>query len=259
MTSTVPQNGSASAADVGAPAVLAVSGLCAGYGDIKVLHDIELSVRKGSVSALLGPNGAGKTTLLRAISGLIRTESGTVAVGGRDVSGLRTSRRVRSGLCLVPEGRGVFPGLTVAENLRMAAVGAPSEDRTALALDAFPDLKDRLRQRAGTMSGGQQQMLALCRCFLTEPSVVLLDEVSIGLAPRIVEEIFVALRRLADTGIALVIVEQYIQRALELADEVHLISRGRLTFSGSPAGLTEESLMSGYLGVDLEASATDQQ
>ncbi|HET6509072.1 MAG TPA: ABC transporter ATP-binding protein [Baekduia sp.] len=232
--------------------VLEVQGLAAGYGDTDVVSGLDLVVDPGSVTALLGANGAGKTTLLRAISGLLPARAGRVAVGGHDVTTAKPHARARRGLCLIPEGRSVYPTLTVAENLLMAKPAWLSEDRRDLALDAFPILKERLKQRAGTMSGGQQQMLALARCFIANPTIVLLDEVSMGLAPRIVDEIFVALERLAATGTALLLVEQYVHRALTMADAVHLMSRGSITYSGPPSGVDEESLTRGYLGAELE-------
>jgi branched-chain amino acid transport system ATP-binding protein len=243
-----------SAAEQATP-VLEVEGLSAGYGETEVLTNIAFAVAPGSISALLGPNGAGKTTLLRTLSGLLRPHHGRVLLSGEDVTQRKPSVRARRGLCLIPEGRGVYPTLTVAENLQLATPPWVDGSRRDEALDAFPILKHRLKQRAGTMSGGQQQMLALTRCFLSEPAIVLLDEVSMGLAPLIVEEIFVALTRLAANGTALLLVEQYIHRALEMADTVHLLSRGRVTFSGPPGAIEEASLMESYLGAELDPAA----
>ncbi len=172
----------------------------AGYGSTTVLKDVSVQVPSGSVVALLGPNGAGKTTALRAASGLLPARSGGVFINGSDVTRARPARRARAGLCLIPEGRGVFPELSVAENLRLLL--PPWGARAAVdgVLDVFPALRDRLGQRAGTMSGGQQQMLALARAWMSTPRVVLLDEVSMGLAPLVVEEIFQALEALRVTG-----------------------------------------------------------
>src|SRR6202022_190270 len=156
-----------------------------------------LAVEAGTIAALLGPNGAGKTTLLKVASGLMRPAAGTVMVAGRDATAMSPSRRARLGLCLVPEGRGIFPRLTVRENLRLQGPPWAKDAPVEAALEAFPILRDRLGQRAGTMSGGQQQMLALARCYLARPSIVLLDEVSMGLAPRIVDEIFASIQALA--------------------------------------------------------------
>ena len=200
--------------------VLALDGVTAGYGRTIVLRDVTMSVPAGKVVALLGPNGAGKTTLLRTAAGLIDCMSGTIRQGSDDVTRRDSVRRARGGLCLVPEGRGIFRTLTVRENLVLQV--PPWIKSTALerAYDAFPILKQRAKQRAGTMSGGEQQMLALARAYLSQPKLVLLDEVSTGLAPRIVDEIFSALDTLAGQGVALLLVEQYIHHALAMADRV---------------------------------------
>ena len=222
--------------------------MSAGYGRTIVLRDIDLSVAAGSVVALLGPNGAGKTTLLRTASGLLRPSDGRVLLSGVDVTDRRPHLRARGGLCHVPEGRGIFPNLTVRENLLLQVPQRPRGLSYDPALDAFPLLRDRLSQRAGSLSGGQQQMLALSRCFLTEPKIVLLDEVSMGLAPRIIDEIFAALVKLAQTGAALLLVEQYVSRALAVADHVYLLGRGHITFSGAPSQLDEAELTRRYVG-----------
>ncbi len=233
----------------GAPAI-SVSGLSAGYGEIRVLQDVSLAVPKGSVVALLGANGAGKTTLMHCLMGIVPAAAGSVSLGGEDVTKRRINQRVKGGACLIPEGRGIFPSLSVEENLRLQAPAELVKKNRDKALDAFPALKDRLKQRAGTMSGGQQQMLALARCFLAEPAIVLLDEVSIGLAPLVVDEIFEALKGLADEGVTLLIVEQYVDRALEMAAEVHILTRGRITLSAAPSDVTEDVLVHGYMGGD---------
>jgi branched-chain amino acid transport system ATP-binding protein len=232
-------------------AALQLRGVTAGYGRATVLRDIDLAVKPGTIAALLGPNGAGKTTLLRAATGILRTRQGTVRVAGADVTRAAPRDRLRAGLCLIPEGRGVFPNLTVRENLLLQRPPWAKEESIDRVLDTFPALRDRLGQRAGRLSGGQQQMVALGRCLLASPSVVLLDEVSMGLAPRIIDEIFAALRTLAARGTTLLIVEQYVSRALELADSVHLLDRGRLTFSGRPDELDEETVLRGYLGAGI--------
>ncbi|MGW6522878.1 ABC transporter ATP-binding protein [Streptomyces sp. NPDC054962] len=232
-------------------AVLELDRITAGYHRATVLRDVSVAVPRGKVVALLGPNGAGKTTLLRTAAGTLRPQSGTVVVDGADMTRTAPHRRNRRGLCLVPEGRGIFPALTVRDNLRMF-VPPWSADGSALerAISAFPDLGRRLGQIAGSMSGGQQQMLALSRAWLAQPRVVLLDEVSMGLAPRIVDEIFMSLRRLAAEGTALLIVEQYVNRALEIADHVCLLEKGKITFSGPPSALQQDALLSGYLGLE---------
>lgn len=228
--------------------VLEMRGVSGGYGGTQVVRDVSLEIPTGSVTALLGPNGAGKTTLLRLMAGTLRVKSGSVHLQGTDVTKDRPNKRARTGLCLVPEGRGVFPNLTVAENMRLAVPPWAKETSYTVALEAFPTLGDRLRQRAGSMSGGQQQMLALSRCFLSQPSVVLLDEVSMGLAPKVIDEIFGAIRTLADQGVALLVVEQYVQRALEMADALYLMNRGSIRFAGAPGDIDADALQHHYLG-----------
>jgi branched-chain amino acid transport system ATP-binding protein len=219
-----------------------------GYGKTAVLRDVSVAVRPGSIDALLGPNGAGKTTLLSMAAGLLPITDGQVLLGGQEVTERSPSQRARSGLCLIPEGRGIFPSLTVRENLVLQVPPWEKSTPYEMALDIFPVLRDRLGQTAGTLSGGQQQMLALSRCYLASPSIVLLDEVSMGLAPRIVDEIFGSLTRLASTGVALLLVEQYVNRALEMADTAHLLNRGIITYSGAASALDTETVMQNYLG-----------
>jgi branched-chain amino acid transport system ATP-binding protein len=229
-------------------AVLTLQGVSAGYGRATVLRDVDLTVPTGKIVALLGPNGAGKTTLLRAASGLLSISAGRVRLGGSDVTREPPHWRAVNGLCLVPEGRGIFPNLSVRENLLLQVPPTRQDVGYEPALEAFPILSERLTQRAGSMSGGQQQMLALSRCFLCDPSVVLLDEVSMGLAPRIIDEIFDALVKLSQHGVALLLVEQYVNRALGIADHVYLLGRGRITFSGPPNDLDEAELIRRYVG-----------
>lgn len=224
--------------------------ISAGYGQSTVLRDIDLRIGVGTIAALLGPNGAGKTTLLRVASGLLAPVSGSVDIGGTDASRQPAHRRARLGLCLIPEGRGIFPNLTVAENLRLQTPRWADERGFEPALEAFPALRDRLREPAGRLSGGQQRMVALSRCFLSQPSVVLLDEISMGLAPLVVDEIYVALRSLVEQGVTILVVEQFVGKALSIADTAHLISRGRITFSGQPSDLDEAAVLQGYLGGD---------
>jgi branched-chain amino acid transport system ATP-binding protein len=231
-----------------APAALQLDGITAGYARTTVLRDIDLTVEPGQVVALLGPNGAGKTTLLRVASGLVRPTAGTVRLDGDDVTTRPPHARARRGLCLIPEGRGVFADLTVGENLRLQVPPWVDGDDVDRAVEAFPALGERLHQRAGSMSGGQQQMLALARCWLARPSCVVLDEVSMGLAPRIVDEIFAALAALAAEGVALLLVEQYVDRALAMADRVQLLDRGRTAYAGRADGLDREAVLRGYLG-----------
>ncbi|HXN61903.1 MAG TPA: ABC transporter ATP-binding protein [Acidimicrobiales bacterium] len=222
--------------------------VCAGYGSGKVLERVDLVVPDGAVVALLGPNGAGKTTLLKVASGLLRPSSGHVVFDGADVTAATPYELARLGICHVPEGRGVFPTLSVADNLRLQA--PPSVDRHAVerAASVFPKLGQRRNQLAGTLSGGEQQMLALARAYVGTPTTVLLDEVSMGLAPKIVDEIFEYLRRLAAEGLSLLVVEQYVARALELADYVYILNRGRIRFAGEPSEVKDETVLESYLG-----------
>jgi branched-chain amino acid transport system ATP-binding protein len=226
---------------------LRVTRASAGYGGTEVLRDLTITVPRGRVVALLGPNGAGKTTLLRMCSGLLPATRGQVTLDGHDITRSSPSRLNRLGLCHIPEGRAIFPTLTVAENLRL--LGPPGQgDVVERAREAFPVLGLKLGQVAGTMSGGEQQMLALARAYLTHPEYVLLDEVSMGLAPRVVDTIFEFLRRLADAGTALLIVEQYVVKALELADIVYVLHKGQVAFCGEPAELDADALARSYLG-----------
>jgi branched-chain amino acid transport system ATP-binding protein len=228
--------------------VLELRNVCAGYGTGRVLENVNLVVPDGAVVALLGPNGAGKTTLLRVLSGLLRPSTGRILLDGEDVTGASPYELARAGICHVPEGRGVFPTLSVADNLRLQAPRSVDRRAVELAAAVFPKLEQRRNQLAGTLSGGEQQMLALSRAYVAEPSTVLLDEVSMGLAPKIVDEIFDYLRRLAAEGISLLVVEQYVARALELADYVYILNRGRIRFAGEPAEVGDETVLESYLG-----------
>lgn len=220
----------------------------AGYGDHPVLRGVSLHVPPRSVVALLGANGAGKTTTLRVASGLLRSTGGAVLLEGDDITGSPPEFVARQGVCHVPEGSGVFRNLTVRDNIIIQSNGRPIGEAVEMAVSAFPILGRKLDQPAGLLSGGQQQMLALVRPYICEPAYVLLDEVSLGLAPVVVDEIFAFLATLADAGCALLIVEQYIARALELADSVYLLSRGRVEFAGKPSELDGDRLAERYLG-----------
>ncbi|MBA4863793.1 ABC transporter ATP-binding protein [Streptomyces sp. PSKA54] len=222
--------------------------ICAGYGDTRVLREVSLWVPPRSVVALLGTNGAGKTTTLRVASGLLAPTSGRLLLGGQDLTGSPPHALARRGVCHVPEGRGVFPHLTVRDNILVQAAGGDVDEAVEKAVSAFPVLGRKIRQPAGSMSGGQQQMLALARAYVTSPAYVLLDEVSMGLAPVVVDEIFEFLGKLAGSGCALLLVEQYVTRALELADYVYLMNRGRIDFAGEPGELDSARLMEQYLG-----------
>ena len=223
-------------------------GVSAGYGATAVLRDVDLGVPPSSVVALLGPNGAGKTTLLRAASGLIPLWDGQLLLDGVDVSRRSTHRLAAAGICHVPEGRGIFPGLTVRENLLLQSVPGEEEAAMARAAAVFPVLGSRLGQLAGTLSGGEQQMLALSRAYVSRPRVVLLDEVSMGLAPKVVDEIFEFLAILKGEGASLLLVEQYVTRALDLADYVYLLNKGEVGFRGEPSELDHAAVFHEYLG-----------
>ncbi|MGW1785538.1 ABC transporter ATP-binding protein [Streptomyces sp. NPDC002143] len=231
-------------------AALEFRNVSAGYGRQRVLFDISLSVPSGSVVAVLGPNGAGKTTTLRVASGLIQPEAGEVSLFGEPVTGLSAAPLARRGVCHVPEGRGVFPNLTVEENLLMHSylVGRRSRaEQAELAFTRFPRLAERRRQVAGTMSGGEQQMLALSRALTTSPRLLLLDELSMGLAPLVAEELLGVVRDLAAEGITTVLVEQLVSDALQIADHVIVLEKGRVAMEGEPA-VVADHLVSAYLG-----------
>lgn len=223
-----------------AAVALELRDVCAGYGTIDVLADVTLTIRSGEVCALLGPNGAGKSTTLKVASGQLAPSSGTVTVGGRAITGRSTDRLVRDGLCLIPEGRGVFPNLTVTDNLRMATyAGTPFSDVVERTFARFPRLAERRRQIAGTLSGGEQQMLAIARALTVDPQVLMLDELSMGLAPRIVEELYEVVAGIAAEGRALLIVEQFAHEVLRIADIAALMINGRIEFRGTPAEVND--------------------
>ncbi len=227
--------------------MLELSQVVGGYGSTTVLRDVSIAVPVGSVTALLGPNGAGKSTSLRMASGLLRPQSGRVLLGGVDVTRLSASRRAQLGLCHIAEGRSVFPSLTVADNLLLQSPrGMSAAEVMERAADAFPVLAQRRRQLAGTLSGGEQQMLAMMRAYLAAPRLVLVDEASLGLAPLIVDVIYAFLDRLAREGVSLLVVEQYVSRALALADTVYLLSQGGVVFGGQADELDEDAIFGLY-------------
>jgi branched-chain amino acid transport system ATP-binding protein len=237
-----------SAADHGGPPILELRDIRAGYGPIEVVHGITLDVPPGSVVALLGPNGGGKSTLLNVCAGTITPMSGQVRFDGQDVTRVSADGRARRGICTVPEGRGIFPNLTVRENLLMATqVGVPMERIEDVAYAQFPHLAKRRRQLAGTLSGGEQQMLALARAFATEPKLLLLDELSMGLAPIVVGDLYDKVRELAAGGLSILLVEQFARTALPIADHAAVVLQGVITDQGSPDEM-EEALSASYLG-----------
>jgi branched-chain amino acid transport system ATP-binding protein len=233
----------------GPPPALEVIGLRAGYGRIEVLHGVDLVVPPATVFALLGPNGAGKSTLLKVISGNLAARAGCVHVAGVHVNGASPESMARLGVCTIPEGRPVFANLTVRENLRMMTYrrGVTVDDVEDRAFSTFPILSDRRNQLAGTLSGGEQQMLALARAVATDPAVLLLDEISMGLAPLIVGQLYEHVRRLAEQGIAILLVEQFVNTAMSMADLVGVMSHGRIERVGEGADVVDE-MSAAYLG-----------
>lgn len=229
---------------------LVVEDLHVQYGPAKALLGVSLEVESGSVVAVLGPNGAGKSTLARAVSGLVPVTSGSVTFAGTDITGRPAHRIRRAGLTYLPEGRGIFPGLSVMDNLRMATRQLNRGDRTAateLAIELFPVLGDRRRQRAGTLSGGEQQMLALARALAVHPTLIIADELSLGLAPIVADQVFEGLDHARAVGITVILIEQFIHRALELADRCAILSRGRVSWSG-PSSEASDEVLERYLG-----------
>ena len=236
-------------------ASLALVDVRAGYGRIEILHGMSLQVPAGSVVALLGPNGVGKTTTLRAISGALPLTSGAIRLDGKRIDNKRASAVAARGVVLIPEGRGVFPALSVRENLRVAhhsvpkAVAGPWEDWLREITATFPRLGERLEQAAGSLSGGEQQMLAVCRALVGSPSVVMFDELSMGLAPLVVAELFDRVAALRDAGRTIVLVEQYLTYALELADLCYVLAKGRVAWAGEPAELRHMPSAGAFLSV----------
>jgi branched-chain amino acid transport system ATP-binding protein len=233
-------------------ALLAVDGVSAGYGLGDVLYDVSFGVDAGELVAVLGPNGAGKSTLLKVIAGFVPARSGAVRLRGVDVVGALPSDLARCGVYLLPEGRAVFPSLTVTENLRVAT-GRPERRATATerrqeVFAAFPRLDERQDQLAGTLSGGEQRMLALARAFTANPLLLLLDEPSLGLAPLIVDEVFAGIERFRAAGTAVVLVEQYVHRSLATADRAVVLDRGVVVHSGPAKKLNADDLARQYLG-----------
>jgi branched-chain amino acid transport system ATP-binding protein len=230
--------------------LLAVEGLVVRYGTALALTGFDITVAAGSVLAVVGPNGTGKSTLARALSGLVPAAEGRILFNGKDITDWNPHRIRRAGLVHLPEGRGVFTGLTVAENLRMAASQLARRRCTEAierGYEIFPALASRRRQAARTLSGGEQQMLSLARGLIVEPRLIVADEMSLGLAPRMVDVVFDGLRRARARGVAIVLVEQYVHRALSLADTCAIVSRGSVAWSG-PAEEAKDEVLRRFLG-----------
>ena len=237
--------------------MLRIENLVAGYGKVRVLHGISMEVNQGKVVALIGSNGAGKTTTLRALSGMLKPESGRITLGGADVAGLPAYEMTRRGLAHSPEGRRVFPTLPVSDNIllgaftRITGLRAKGDVEADLekAYELFPRLRERRGQLAGTLSGGEQQMLAMARALMLKPEILLLDEPSMGLAPRLVEEIFATIARLKAANITMLLVEQFAAAALEVADDCYVMENGRLILSGPAATMKNDpAIRAAYLG-----------
>ena len=251
-------NGRYEGADPVSPLALSAVDVRAGYGRIEVLHGISLAVRSGSAMALLGPNGAGKTTLLGAISGQIPLTAGAVEVAGQRLGRNATERLARSGVCMIPEGRSIFPNLTVSENLLMYTfrrTGLRSATVEEQAFARFPALANRRKQLAGTLSGGEQRMLAMARAMTTDPKILLLDELSLGLAPIIVDQLYEVVGRLvASEGLTIIMVEQFVQTALSFADDAAIMVNGQLVKQGKPGEIHNE-VVGAYLGAETIGDA----
>jgi len=235
------------------PNLLEVEALVSGYGPFQVLHGIDMAVAPGEIVAVLGANGVGKTTLNRTLSGLVRARAGRIAFGGRDIARAGHDEIVRAGLIHVPEGRKVFPDLTVRDNLLLGAYarGRPERARTLEhVLQVFPRLAERIRQNAGSMSGGEQQMLAIGRGMMAQPRLLILDEPSLGLSPLLTEELFALIARLNGEGLSILLVEQNVVQSLAIAGRAYVIEHGRVTLSGPAADLADDPrLRAAYLGL----------
>ena len=231
--------------------LLELRGIRAGYGAIEVLHGVDLVVPAGGVVAVLGPNGAGKSTMLRVVGGLHAPSGGDIFLAGRRVNGVNPVELARSGMCTIPEGRGIFPNLTVKENLQMVTYrGMSRKEVEERAFSYFPRLSERRTQMAGTMSGGEQQMLAVARAIASDPSMLLLDELSMGLAPLIVDQLYEAVRQISAEGVTILVVEQFAAAVLDVADTAAVMVNGRVVLTGTPKEV-EADLSSVYLGGEV--------
>ncbi len=232
--------------------MLRVDGLNASYRGLKALQGVSIEVAKGEIVAVVGANGAGKTTLLKSIAGLVSTE-GTIAFDGSDLRGVKPHMISRAGIGLVPEGRRLFPRLSVEDNLRLGAYAISGPERfkpLELVFSLFPRLQERLAQRADTLSGGEQQMLAIGRALMSQPRLLMLDEPSQGIMPKLVDDIFAAIQRIRDLGMTILLVEQRLAEALEIADRAYVLQTGRVVMSGPAADIASDSAVRrAYLGL----------
>lgn len=232
--------------------MLEVTNLTAGYGDVVAVRDFSFSVKQGEILALLGANGAGKSSTMMTLMGLVKQQSGTITVDGNDITNISPEARIQHSISIVPEGRRIFSDLTVLENLIVGGhtVSKPVLDQgIEIVFGCFQRLKERSGQLAGSLSGGEQQMLALGRALISEPKLLLVDELSLGLMPKIVDECYVVLKQLNQKGTAIILVEQNTERALSVADNVCILEAGNLTFSGSVAEAQKDSkVLHSYLG-----------
>ena len=237
--------------------LLEVEGLCVNYGRIEAIRDISFGVPEGSVVTLIGANGAGKTTTMKTVSGLRPVRAGRVVFNGKDVTDVPAHQRVELGITQSPEGRGVFPGMTVMENLEMGAYTRKDRKATAAkdlerVFALFPRLSERASQMAGTMSGGEQQMLAIGRALMGHPKLLLLDEPSMGLAPKLIAQIFSIIREIHEQGTTILLVEQNASQALKAADHAYILETGEIVREGSGAELgADDSVRAAYLGGDV--------
>jgi branched-chain amino acid transport system ATP-binding protein len=241
--------------------LLAVEDLDVRYGPSQALFGVSLEVGVGSVTAVLGANGAGKSTLARTVSGLVPVAGGHVRFAGESINGLPAHQIRRRGITYIPEGRGIFPGLSVVDNLRMAVAQERRGERaTAIdrAIEMFPVLGQRRTQRAGSLSGGEQQMLALARALAIPPRLIIADEMSLGLAPIVAESVFQSLTEAAKRGITIVLIEQFVRRALALADRCVILTRGSVAWSG-PAADAHQEVLNRYLGDGQQSTKVDDQ
>ena len=243
--------------EAAAPAMLEVAGIEVRYGAIKALKGVSFTVNQGEIVALLGANGAGKTTTQKTVSGMLRPSLGHIAFEGRRIDGIPAHDVIRLGICHVPEGRHVFPRMSVAENLDMGAFRFKNVDQTDLdrVLTLFPRLRERLKQQAGTLSGGEQQMLAIARALMGKPRLLLLDEPSMGLAPLIVAQIFEILREINNDGVTVLLVEQNAAQALALANRGYVLETGEIVLEGTGQELlADDRVRAAYLGEEIAAS-----